>query len=120
MITKKKDAQELLVQYKALFAKIFDKECTIKFDMHEVEGFIVTDIVPRTLQGVKNKPEKVEYEGKMKTPMMFELVNNQAPLYFLFDKTLIAPLSNGVRLTVQLDKPLNDKSTIEVDIRIME
>jgi hypothetical protein len=118
MITKKKEAQEQLELYKQVFAKIIGKECTVKFDMHEVDGFIVTDIKLQTLAGVKNKPAKVEYEGKNKSPMMFVIENNQAPLIFLFDSTLIAPLSNGVRITVPLEKPLNGKSVVEIDIRV--
>lgn len=118
MITKKKEAVEMLQLYKTVFEKIIGKECTIKFDMHEVGGFIVTDIVQRSLKDVNHKPEKIEFEGKKRSPMMFEVVNNQAPLYFIFDTTIVAPLSNGVRLTVPLAVPLNDKSVIEIDIRI--
>ncbi len=118
MITKKKDAVEQLELYRLLFAKILNKECTIKFDMHESSGFIVTGIEIQTLQGVKNKPDKVEYEGKRKSPMMFVIENNQAPLIFTFDDTIIAPLSNGIRITVPLDKPLNGRSVQEIDIRL--
>lgn len=118
MITKKKEAVEQLQLYKDLFAKIIGKECTIKFDMHEASGFIVTDIRQQTLAGVKNKPDKVDYEGKKKSPMMFVIDNNQAPLIFIFDDTIIAPLSNGIRITVSLDKPLNGKSNMEIDIRL--
>lgn len=118
MIVKKKDAIGQLQLYKELFQKVMDKPCTIKFDMHEVDSFIVIDIVQRSLKDVKHKPEKIEYEGKKRSPMIFEVVNNQAPLYFLFDNTIVSPLSNGVRLTVKLDEPLNDKSVIEVDIRL--
>lgn len=118
MITKKKEAVELLQLYKELFLKVIGKECTIKFDKHSVDGFIVTDIVQRSLKDVNHKPEKIEFEGKNRSPMIFEVVNNQAPLYFLFDKTIVSALGNGVRLTIKLDQPLNDKEVIEVDIRL--
>lgn len=118
MLTKKKDAVELLQQYKVLFASIFNKECTIKFDMHTSNSFIVTDIIRRNIGDVENKPDKSIYEGKNRSPMLFEVANNQAPLLFTFDDTVVSPLSNGVRLTVTLDEPLNGKQVIEVDIRL--
>jgi hypothetical protein len=118
MITKKKDAVELLNQYKELFSKIIGKECIIKFDMHESSGFIVEDIVQRSLKDIKVKPDKVEFDGKMKTPMLFEIVNNQAALLFTFDDTIVSPLGNGVRLIIPLNKPINDRDAIEVDIRL--
>jgi hypothetical protein len=118
MITKKKDAVVQLQLYKDLFLKIIDKPCTIKFDMHAVDNFIVLDIVQRSLKEVNHKPDKVDFEGKKRSPMVFEVVNNQAPLYFLFDDTIVSALGNGVRLTVALDKPLNGKSVQEIDIRL--
>lgn len=119
MILKKKEAVEKLQLYKDLFSKVIGKECTIKFDMHEASGFIVTGIELQTLAGVKNKPDKVILEdGKRKSPMMFVIENNQSPLIFIFDDTIIAPLSNGIRITVPLDKPLNGRSVQEIDIRL--
>lgn len=122
MITKKKDAVEQLEQYRELFTRkgLFGVECTVRFDMHESDGFIINDLKPITLKDVKNKPDKVEHEGKKRSPMLFQIENNQAPLIFAFDTTLVAPLANGVRFTVKLDKPLNDKSVIEVDIRLAQ
>lgn len=119
MLTKKKDVQELITQYKELFSSIFNKECTVKFDMHSSEGFIVTDIIQKNIGDVKHKPTKITYEGKQRSPMLFEIVNNQAAMIFTFDDTIVAPLRNGVRLTVHLDKPINNKRVIEVDIRLM-
>lgn len=118
MIVKKKDAMELLQQYQNLFVKLFDKPCTIKFDMHESHNFVISGIELQTLQGVKNKPDKVDYDGKKKSPMMFTILNNQSPLIFIFDDTIVSPLSNGVRLSVRLNKPINNKEVIEIDIRI--
>lgn len=116
MIVKKKDAVEQIQQYKALFDKYIGKECTITFDMHKSNGFIVKDITLRTLKDLPNKLEKVEYADKMRSPMLFEIVNNQAPIIFVFDDTSIYPLGNGIRIVVKLDKPINGKDVIEIDI----
>lgn len=118
MITKKKDAIEYLQRYKAIFTPILDKPCTISFDMHISDGFIVTDIIQRSLKDVKHKPEKILFDGKSRSPMIFEIVNNQAALYFLFDDTTVTSLGNGVRLSIPLDKPINDRTVIEIDIRL--
>ena len=118
MITKKKDAIAQLQLYKDLFDKIIGKPCTIKFDMHNEGGFVVLDIVQRSLKDVNHKPDKVEFDGKKRSPMIFEVVNNQAPLYFLFDDTIVSALGNGVRLTVPLDQPINDRTVMEIDIRL--
>lgn len=118
MLTKKKDAVEQLQLYQQLIAGLIDKECTIKFDMHQSNGFIINGIKLQTLQGIKNKPEKRSFDGKQKSPMMFVIENNQAPLIFAFDDTSIAPLSNGIRITVALEIPLYDKEVIEIDIRL--
>ncbi len=119
MITKKKDATALLQLYRDLFtaAGLFNTPCMIKFDKHTASDFIITSIEQKTLQGMANKPDKVIYDGKNKSPMLFQLVNNQAALYFTFDDTTVSALGNGVRFTVALDKPINGKSSIEVDIR---
>ena len=118
MISKKKDAVELLATYKVLFSKIIGKPCSVKFDMHESIGFIIEDITLQTLKGITHKPGMQEYEGKRKNPMLFTIHNNQAPLIFVFDTTIVSPLGNGVRLSVALDKPLNGKAVVEIDIRL--
>lgn len=118
MLTKKKDAVEQLNIYRALLEKIVGKECTISFDMHTSDGFIVSGIELISLQKLKIKPDKREFDGKMKSPVMFEIQNNQASLVFAFDDTVIVALMDGIRIIVDLDKPLNGKDKIEVDIRL--
>lgn len=117
MITKKKEAVELLQQYKALFASYIGKELTLSWNVHSYDGVIIKDITQITLQNVKTKPNKREYEGRQKSPMMFQIETNQGNLVFVFDDTIVSPLVNGIRLTVALDKPLNGANAIEVDLR---
>lgn len=119
MIMKKKDAVEQLIIYKGLLKDIFNKPCIVTFDMHKSSGFIITDIKLQTLTGIKNKPDKVVLEdGKKKSPMLFVLENNQAPFIFTIDDATMVGLGNGVRITIPLDKPLNGKSVMEIDIRL--
>lgn len=119
MITSKVEAKEKITKYKQLFELIIGKPCTLSFDMHRVEDVVITGIELGKTTGLKNAPEKRVLDGKNKSPMIFHVITNQGDLTFALDDTIITALSNGIRLTVPLAKPLSDtRKDIVVDLRI--
>lgn len=117
MLIKKKDTTEILKQYTKLIEPLIGQECVLSFDMHNYGGIVISGLAPKTVGSLKNTPDKREFEGKSRSPLMFEIQTNQGNLIFLFDDTEVYPLVNGIRLVVQLDKPLNGNNAIEVDLR---
>jgi len=118
MITKKKEAVEALSIYNKLIENIIGKPCVVSFDRHTAHGFIIESIEQVSLKNITHKPDKVEVEGKNKSPMLFQIKNNQCPFIFTFDDTIITGLGNGIRIIIPLDKPLNGKKEMEIDIRL--
>ena len=112
MITKKSEATERLKSMQPLFDTIIGKPCVLTFDRHSYDGVIVERIELGKTTGLKNAPDKIEHEGKNRSPMIFYVVTNQGNLIFLFDYTIVTALTNGVRLRVSSDKP------IVVDLRL--
>ncbi len=116
---KRVDAKEMLQQYQELIARIIDKPCTLTFDKHSFSNVIVKGIQLGKVTGMKNAPVKrMDDEGKMKSPMIFEIQTDQGNLVFPFDDTTVSALTNGIRLTVNLIEPLKDVDKIRVELRM--
>ncbi len=117
MITRRKEASELLQQYQKIFDRVMNKPVTIKFDMHKLEDVIVTGLALAKTTGMKNAPNKrITDDGKNKSPLLFEVQTADGNLQFAFDDTQVSPLTDGVRLTIPLKRSTKDK--LEIDMRL--
>jgi|SRR5215216_6514450 len=118
MITKRKEAKELIAEYEKIFAPILHKACTLTWDKHEFEDVIVTGIEIAKTTGRKNIPDKRENGEKNSTPMLFVVNTDSGELLFALDDVQVSAIFNGVRITIpQLDSIVEAKE-IEVDLRL--
>ncbi len=119
MINKRAVANELIEKYKELFKLLIGRPCTLKFDKHEFPDVVPLDIKIAKTTGRKNLPDMRmdEDTGKNRTPMFFVVETNAGELLFSLDDTAVNAITNGVRMTVKLDKAIANKEEIIVDIR---
>ena len=118
MIVSKADAKVKVAQYQELFKLIIGKPCKLSFDSHVFNDVIVHGIELGKTTGLKNAPDKRDWEGKNKSTIIFNILTDSGILTFALDDTTVTPLGNGIRLSVPLAQPLGEKREITVDLRL--
>jgi len=118
MITKRKDAKELIAEYEKIFAPIIGKPCTLTWDKHKFDDVIVAGIDIAKTTGRKNIPDKRENGDKNSTPMLFVLNTDQGELLFALDDVQVSAIFNGVRIIVLLEDSITEAQTVELDLRL--
>lgn len=120
MITKRKEAKELIAEYEKIFAPIIGKPCRLTWDKFDFEDVVVQGIEIAKTTGRKNIPDKRENGEKNSTPMLFVLNTDQGELLFALDDVQVSAIFNGVRISIPQENPVTEAKTLEIDLRIME
>lgn len=101
MFTKKSEVKPILEQYQKLFAPYIQKLCTITFDKHILTNVRIYELALCNTTGLKNAPNKrTDSDGKQRSPLLFSIHTDSGDLQFCFDDTQVAPIMDGIRITV--------------------
>ena len=119
MITKRKEAKELIAEYEKIFAPILHKPCRLTWDKFDFEDIIITSIEIAKTTGRKNIPDKRDNGDKNSTPMLFVLNTDQGELLFAIDDVQVSAIYNGVRIIIPQEESVIEAQEIEMDFRLM-
>lgn len=115
MITKKREAMELLAQYEKILSPLYNKPCTMRFDMHTFNDVIITGMELGKIGDLDIDIGKHldPISGKKRSPMIFNICTDSGMIVLPFDSIKMITLGlHKVRVVITLDKPLYDQTTM--------
>ena len=93
----KAEAKALLEQWQPLFEPLINHTVNISFSTHTFEAN-VKEVRLATQKEMIHKTDKVESDGKNRSPQVFMLRTEEGSLFFNIDPTTVYAITNGVKI----------------------